>query len=446
MIKHFRNFGLTFLGVLALPMAGGAQSSGTSTADMDQLRRAMQIVQQIYVEEVSEGELIEAAIDGMLRDLDPHSVYLSPEDLTELTEGVSGNFGGLGIQIDMYQEVVRVIAPIDETPAFRAGLKAGDLITELDGEPIYGKSLTEAVNIMRGEIGTDITLRVVREASSESFDVTITRGTIPDTSVWSRIEGEDVAYVRISHFTARTGTELAEAIDKLLDRAAQPLAGLVLDLRSNPGGALTGAVAVADAFLDSGEIVSTRLRGGKVDERFQARRGDLTAGLPVVVLIDGGSASASEIVAAALQDHGRAVLMGQRTFGKGSVQQLYPLTSETGIKLTIARYYSPDGHAIQGVGLTPDIEVRNATLEYLDDEPAFREEDWDNALAAEGVEDAPEDTSPTDGLDDRPELGEAQRPEFDKTDEDGDGLTEQLLDYQLERALDLIKALSVLGS
>ena len=382
---------------------------------------------------------LRAAIDGMLRSLDPHSVYLSAEDLTDLTEGVSGNFGGLGIQIDLYQEVVRVIAPIDETPAFHAGLKAGDLITELDGDPVFGKSLTEAVSIMRGEIGTDITLRVVREKTNESFDITITRGIIPDTSVWSRIEGDDVGYIRISHFTARTEAELAETIGDLFDKSEQPLMGFVIDLRSNPGGALNGAIGVADTFLDGGEIVSTRVRGDLIDERFQAQPGDLADGLPIVVLIDGGSASASEIVAAALQDHGRAVIMGQTSFGKGSVQQLYPLTTDAGVKLTVARYYSPNGNAIQGIGLTPDIEVRNATLEFLDESPTFREEDLDNALDSN----TGEETSPTDDLDTRPELGEARRPEFEKTDVDEDGLTEQLLDYQLERALDLIRALSV---
>lgn len=427
------------LKLAALVYFGLSSAYAQTEADLGRFQQALQMVQQLYVEEVSESELIEAAIDGMLQDLDPHSAYLSPDDLQSLTEGVKGNFGGLGIQIDMYQDVVRVIAPIDGTPAFRAGLKAGDLITELNGEPVFGKSLNEAVNIMRGEIGTDITIRVFREFTEEAFELTITRGTIPETSVLSRVEGKNVGYIRISNFSARTGEELEETVAKLMTSEDEAISGFVLDLRSNPGGALSGAVAVADAFLNSGDIVTTQMRDGRVDQRFRAQRGDITGGLPVVVLIDGGSASASEIVAAALQDNGRAILMGQRSFGKGSVQQLYRLGQEAGIKLTIARYYSPSGQSIQGVGVTPDIEVRAATIEYLDGEPAYREEDLGNSLGAENTE----ETSPIDGLEDRPEIGEAVRPEFEETDEDGDGRVEQLLDYQLERALDLIEALSL---
>lgn len=457
-------FGVLGLGFFKTPSALAQSSQATAEAegeiDLQRLQQAIDIVQSIYVEDVSKTDLIESAIEGMLSDLDPHSAYLSPEALTALTEGVSGNFGGLGIQIDMFQDVVRVIAPIDNTPAFRAGLKAGDLITELDGEPVFGKTLDEAVNIMRGEIGTEITLRVVREATGESFDVTIERGTIPEISVLSRLEADNVGFIRISNFSARTGAELDEAVDGLIRDAQTPLAGFIIDLRNNPGGALSGAIAVSDAFLDAGQIVSTRKRDGQVDQNFSARRGDITAGLPLVVLIDGGSASASEIVAAALQANGRAIIMGQRSFGKGSVQEIYRLGPDAGLKLTVARYYSPDGTSIQGVGVIPDIEVRPATIEYLDSEPAYREENLGNALSGdtateeaetetkdEGEDEATEanakEPSPTHGLEDRPELGEAIRPEFETTDEDGDGLSEQLLDYPLERAIDLIQALSL---
>ena len=426
-----------------------AQSDDLDEATLqayDRFSEAIDRVRAFYVEEVDTATLIDSAIDGMLSDLDPHSAYLNPEALSALTQGVTGNFGGLGIQIDMYQDVVRVVAPIDGTPAFKAGLKAGDLITALDGEPVFGKSLEEAVNIMRGEIGTEITLRVVRESTNDSFDVTIERGTIPEISVLSRIEGDNVGYIRISNFSTRTGGELEEAVNELLITSETPLAGFILDLRSNPGGALRGSIEVADAFLDDGDIVTTRKRDGNVDDRFTARRGDITAGLPLVVLIDGGSASASEIVAAALQDHGRAIIMGQRSFGKGSVQEIYRVGADAGMKLTVARYFSPDGTSIQGVGVVPDIEVRPATIEYLDSEPAFREENLGNALDV--PEDAPEEedaSSPTDGLEDRPELDEAVRPEFDLVDEDGDGLQEQLLDYPLERAVDLIQALALAG-
>ena len=444
--------GLLAFGVFQLPFdfpfkgAAQAQSEASQeeTEAYNRFFEALDIVSAIYVEDVDTVTLIDAAIDGMLADLDPHSAYLTPEDLQELTQGVSGNFGGLGIQVDMYQEVVRVIAPIDGTPAFKAGLRAGDLITELDGDPVFGKSLTEAVNIMRGEIGTEITLRVVRESSGESFDVTIERGTIPEISVYHRLESDNVGYVRITNFSARTGRELEEAVIDLLTTAQEPLAGFILDLRSNPGGALSGSIEVADAFLEQGEIVSTRTRGDAVDQRFSARRGDIAAGLPLVVLIDGGSASASEIVAAALQDQGRAIIMGQRSFGKGSVQEILRLGPDAGIKLTTSRYYSPNGTSIQGVGVTPDIEVLPATIEYLDYEPAYREEDLSNALASE-TEASEEEASPTDGLEERPDIDEAVRPEFEVTDEDGDGLEEQLLDYPLERAIDLIQALALAG-
>ena len=424
----------------------------THDVTLQHLRQAMEIVQALYVEEVSQSDLIEAAIVGMLRDLDPHSIYLSPEAVESFAEGLSGNFGGLGIQIDLYQDVVRVIAPIDDTPAFRAGLKAGDLIVALDGEPVYGKSLNEAVSLMRGEIGTEISLRVVRDATGETFDVTIERAKIPDVSVLSRLEAGNVGFIRISNFTARTGEELVAVVEDLIGEAQTPLAGFVLDLRSNPGGVLASAVAVANTFLDTGDIVSTRKRDGNIDQTFVARRGDLIAGLPLVVLIDGGSASASEIVAAALQDNGRALIMGQRSFGKGSVQELYRLGPDSALKLTVARYYSPDGKAIQGVGVTPDIEVRPATLEYLDAEPAYREENLSQALSTEqGQEQADEardeaGESPSQGLDALPELGEAVRPEFEARDRDGDGLVEQVIDYPLERAVDLIQALSLVKS
>ena len=442
--------GALALGISHLPLdppfKGSAQAQSTPSQEeadaYDRFFKALDLVSGSYVEEVDRVTLIDAAIDGMLADLDPHSAYLTPDDLEALTQGVSGNFGGLGIQIDMYQDLVRVIAPIDGTPAFEAGLRAGDLITELDGDPVFGKSLIEAVNIMRGEIGTEITLRVVRESSGETFDVTIERGTIPEISVYHRIESGNVGYLRITNFSDRTGEELEEAVIDLLTGAQEPLAGFLLDLRSNPGGALAGSIAVADAFLESGEIVSTRTRGGVVGQRYSARPGDITAGLPLVVLIDGGSASASEIVAAALQDQGRAIIMGQVSFGKGSVQEIMRLGQDTGLKLTTARYYSPEGSAIQNVGVIPDIEVLPATIEYLDYEPAYREEDLSNALSSEAEPDE-EATSPSDGLEDRPDLNEAVRPEYETTDEDGDGLEEQLIDYPLERAIDLIQALAI---
>ena len=444
-------------GVLVLflfypPWQARAQTSLSSQETADALYRFQQAVQAVsayYVEEVDAVALIDAAIDGMVSDLDPHSGFLSKTALDELTQGVSGNFGGLGIQIDMFEEAVRVVAPIDNTPAFNAGLKAGDLIVALDGEPVFGKTLTEAVDIMRGEIGTPIELTVYRQSTEDRFDVTIRRGLIPEVSVYSRVEGENVGYLRISNFTGRTAGELGDAIVRVISEAPEPLAGFIVDLRSNPGGALRGAIEVSDTFLDSGEIVSTRGRGGALDQSWRARGGDLTAGLPLVVLIDGGSASASEIVAAALQDNGRAIIMGQRSFGKGSVQSLVDLEGGAGLKLTTSLYYSPNGTAIQGRGVDPDIEVRAATIEYLDEGNSLREEDYGNSLNAgqdadtDQESDASQDADPSEGLEDRPALDEAVRPEFEAEDTDGDGLQEQLLDYQLERAIDLIQALSL---
>ena len=443
--------GAVLLALANPPWQATAQSGVADQETLEafeRFQRAVQSVNFYYVDEVSASDLIDSAIDGMLSDLDPHSGFLNAESMTSLTEGVSGNFGGLGIQIDLFESVVRVIAPIDGTPAYKAGLKAGDLITALDGEPIYGKSLDEAIDIMRGEIGTEITLTVFRQATDEGFDVTIKRGLIPEVSVLSRIEADNVGYLRISNFSGRTGEELEEAITKVLTDAEGPIAGFVLDLRSNPGGALQGSVDVVDAFLDEGEIVSTRSRGGQVDSRYSARRGDFTAGLPLVVLIDGGSASASEIVAAALQDHQRAIIMGQRSFGKGSVQNIVPLSDETGMKLTTALYYSPAGTSIQGVGVVPDIEVRPATIEYLDSEPSYREENLSNSIERDTsnqteAEQDGEEAKPTDDLEDKPELGEAVKPEYEAEDSDGDGLSEQLLDYPLERAVDLIQALAL---
>ena len=432
--------GVLVLFIFYPPWRAQAQISFNDQETADAFFRFQQAVQAVsvyYVEEVDPVELINAAIDGMVSDLDPHSGFLSEQALDELTQGVSGNFGGLGIQIDMFEEAVRVVAPIDNTPAYQAGLKAGDLILALDGEPVYGKTLSEAVDIMRGEIGTSIQLTIYRQATEERFDVVISRDLIPEISVYSRLESENVGYLRISNFTSRTARELGEGIAKLISGAEQPLAGFILDLRSNPGGALRGAIDVSDTFLDSGQIVSTRIRNGELDQVWSARGGDLIAGLPLVVLIDGGSASASEIVAAALQDNSRAIIMGQRSFGKGSVQRLVDLEGGAGLKLTTSLYYSPNGTAIQGLGVIPDIEVRAATIEYLDEGPSLREENYSNSLNADTQSD------PTEGLEDRPAIDEAVRPEFELEDTDGDGLAEQLLDYQLERAIDLIQALSM---
>lgn len=379
-----------------------------------------------YVEPPSEEEMIEAAITGMLAALDPHSSYLNAKNYKEMQVNTRGEFGGLGIQVTMEAGFVKVISPIDDTPAFRAGIESGDIITHLDGESVQGLTLAQAVDKMRGKVGSDIRITVVREGR-EPFDVTITRSVIKITSVRSHAEGK-VGYVRITSFNEQTDKGLERAIKKLKDEIGKDIQGYVLDLRNNPGGLLDQAIAVSDAFLDRGEIVSTRSRKPEDTQRFNAREGDLAEGLPVVVLINGGSASASEIVAGALQDHRRAVLLGTKSFGKGSVQTIMPLSGSGAMRLTTARYYTPSGRSIQAKGVEPDIVVKPAKYEEIKAErPRRSEADLRGALD-------------TDKKDDKAEPG--------KTPEDGaakPGESAEAQDYQLARALDLIRGLAIMN-
>ncbi|WJW75551.1 S41 family peptidase [Thiohalobacter sp. IOR34] len=322
-----------------------------------------------YVEPVEDKQLLENAIRGMLSGLDPHSAYLDPEQFRELQVGTSGEFGGLGIEVGMEDGFVKVIAPIDDTPAQRAGVQAGDLIIRLDDTPVKGMSLNDAVKIMRGKPGTDITLTIVREGEEKPLKITITRAIIKVRSVKSRVLEPGFGYVRISQFQAKTADGLLRAINKLQKEEGQ-LKGLVLDLRNNPGGVLNGAVSVSDAFLDKGLIVYTEGRVADSRLRFNATPGDVLKGAPLVVLVNQGSASASEIVAGALQDHKRAILVGKQTFGKGSVQTIIPLSGGTAVKLTTARYYTPSGRSIQAEGIKPDIELENVRVAAV--ESAFK--------------------------------------------------------------------------
>lgn len=375
-----------------------------------------------YVEPPSEEEMIEAAITGMLSSLDPHSSFLNADRFQDMQVNTRGEFGGLGIQVTMEGGYVKVISPIDDTPAFRAGVEAGDIITHLDGESVQGLTLTEAVDRMRGKVGSDIRITIVREGR-EPFDVSITRSVIKITSVRSRAEG-NVGYVRITSFNEQTESGLKRAVEKLRDEIGDDFQGLVLDLRNNPGGLLDQAVAVSDAFLNRGEIVSTRSRKPEDTTRFNAREGDLVDGMPVVVLINGGSASASEIVAGALQDHRRAVVLGTKSFGKGSVQTIMPLSGNGAMRLTTARYYTPSGRSIQAKGVDPDIIVNPARLEEIASNGRQRTEaDLRGALDT--------DETPAPDAD-----GEAEA-----TDEDAE--TPQ--DYQLSRALDLIRGISIMA-
>ena len=371
-----------------------------------------------YVEEVSDKQLIEAAINGMLTSLDPHSSYLDEKDFKYMNEQTSGKFGGLGIEITMEQGVVKIVSPIDDTPAFKAGLKPGDYITHIDGETIIGMSLNEAVDKMRGKPGTKVKL-TIRRINEKPFDVTLKREEIKTQSVKTDIKDDDVFYIRIGSFSEDVDTDIKKAFEKAQKNRKEPLKGIVLDVRNNPGGLLDQAVAVSSLFLDQGEVVSTRARNEEDTLRYSAKGKDITNGMPIVVIINNGSASASEIVAGALQDHKRAVIIGEKSFGKGSVQTVVPLGDYGAMRLTTAKYYTPSGRSIQATGIEPDIVVHPAKVEEFTNEYGFSEAEYTNALENETVKD--------------------DKDKKDKKDEDKDWR----LDYQLSRAVDLVKALSV---
>jgi carboxyl-terminal processing protease len=326
-------------------------------------------IKQDYVIDVSDDDLLKYAIQGMLAGLDPHSSFLDAESFRDIRIGTSGQFGGLGIEVGMEDGFIKVISPIDDTPAKAAGVQAGDLIIRLDDTPVKGMTLNEAVKLMRGEPGEDIILTIVREGRDQPLKITVTRAIIKVKSVRSRILEEGYGYIRVSQFRARTGENLVAAANKLKESSGGKLKGMVLDLRNNPGGVLNGAVEVSDAFLDEGLIVYTEGRIADSKLSFSATAGDVIDGAPLVVLVNGGSASASEIVAGALQDHTRALVIGSPTFGKGSVQTIMPIGEETALKLTTARYYTPNGRSIQAEGIVPDIalgRVRLAAIEGQD--------------------------------------------------------------------------------
>ena len=344
---------------------GSSEAAASSSIPLDDIRTFSEVfgkIKEHYVEPVTDKQLIENAIRGMLSGLDPHSSYLDKEGYQDLKVSTTGEFGGLGIVVGMEEGFVKVISPIDDTPAAKAGIKAGDIIIRLDEKPVKGMSLDDAVKMMRGAPGTKIELTILRESKDKPFTVTLTRDKIHVTSVKQRTLENGFGYVRISQFQDRTGEELRKAITKLKSENKNGLKGVVLDLRNNPGGLLEQAVEVSDAFLTKGKIVSIKGRGGNNASTRNATPNDLINGAPMVVLVNGGSASASEIVAGALQDHKRAVLMGTRTFGKGSVQTVVPISNDTAIKLTTARYYTPSDRSIQAEGIEPDIVLDNLKL------------------------------------------------------------------------------------
>ncbi len=376
-----------------------------------------------YVEAVEDKKLIMDAIQGMLSGLDPHSTFLDAENFKDVRVDTEGQFGGLGIEVTMENGFVKVVAPIEDTPAARAGLKSGDLIIRLDDKAVKGMTLNEAVRLMRGKPGSDITLTVVREGGAKPLKFTLTRAVIKIQSVKSRLLEPGYGYVRITQFQVTTEKGLADAIKKLRAENKSDLRGLVLDLRNNPGGVLNAALAVSDAFLDKGVIVSTDGRAGDSKSSYQAKPGDLMNGAPIVVLVNGGSASASEIVAGALQDHKRAVIMGTKTFGKGSVQTIVPLGNGSALKLTTARYFTPNKRSIQASGIVPDIVTEEAKITKSDGPERLREADLARHL----------------------EGGEAPKPEAadDKKAKDADKSASAVgEDYQLQEALNLLKGIS----
>ncbi|WP_317932427.1 S41 family peptidase [Halioxenophilus sp. WMMB6] len=378
--------------LLVFATTSWAQTSSEDDAaqlPLDDLRTFTKVYYQIrstYVEEISDRELLEYAIKGMLSELDPHSNYLDASSFDDLQVNTTGEFGGLGIEVGMENGFVKVISPIDDTPASRAGLQAGDLIITLDGKPVKGMSLNDAIELMRGPVGSEIDITVVRDGVDQPFDVTLVRDTIKVRSVRSRMLEPGYAYLRIAQFQLKTGEDMVDELNKL--KAKNPnLKGVVLDLRNNPGGILQASVKVADAFLEDGLVVYTKGRVENADVEYRATPGDEINGMPLVVLINGGSASASEIVAGALQDHGRAVIMGTDSFGKGSVQTVIPISEDRAIKLTTALYFTPNGRSIQAQGIVPDITVERAQITNLETPEALTEADLrgrlDNANGGE---------------------------------------------------------------
>ena len=341
-----------------------------------------------YVDKPDDNKLIESAINGMLAGLDPHSSYMDSKSFRAMQTQVSGRFGGLGMEVNMEDGLVKVVAPIDDTPAHRAGIMANDMITHVDDEPVLGLTLNQAVEKMRGPANTKVKLRIMRKGADAPIEMSLTRDVIQVRAVRSNLNGEDIGYIRITQFTGQTTTGLRRALSDLDNQAGNKLKGYVLDLRNNPGGLLDQSISVSDAFLEKGEIVSTRGRNAEETQRFNVRAGDLTKGKPVIVLINGGSASASEIVAGALQDHKRATIIGTRSFGKGSVQTIIPLGSGNGaLRLTTARYYTPSGRSIQAKGIVPDIEVLQDVPEELKARIATRgEASLRGHLGADGQE------------------------------------------------------------
>jgi carboxyl-terminal processing protease len=428
-----------------LPLQAGAADQPQNQApaansetykQLDLFGEVFERVRSDYVEPVTDQQLIEAAINGMLSALDPHSSYMNPKSYGDMQAQVQGEFGGLGIEVTMENGLVKVVSPIDDTPAAKAGLKPGDLIVAIDGEPVAGMSLNDAVEKMRGPVNSDIKL-VIRRGNAQPFSITLKRAIIKVQSVKSQLVGNDIGYIRITSFNEQADSGVHAAMKSLKAKAGDKLAGIVLDLRNNPGGLLDQAISVSNDFLDKGEIVSTRGRHPEDAQRYDAKPGgDLTKGLPMVVLINGGSASASEIVAGALQDHHRAVLLGTSSFGKGSVQTIIQLPGHGAIRLTTARYYTPSGRSIQAKGIDPDITVEPAKIEKIATGQTTHEADLKGALTNTdpgAANSSPSPAAPSD--DDSAAPADSSNPStFGSAD-----------DYQLARAVDMLRGVTLFG-
>lgn len=397
-----------------------AETSDADTYEMLNLfGEVMERAKNTYVEDVDDKKLIESAINGMLVSLDPHSSYLDAQSFKYMNEQTKGKFGGLGIEVTMEQGVVKVVSPIDDTPASKAGLKPGDYITNIDGENVIGMSLNDAVDKMRGKVGSKVKL-TIRRINEKPFDVTLKREEVKIQSVKSEVKDGDVAYIRITSFSEDTDKMVEKALRKAQKETKNGLKGIVLDVRNNPGGLLDQAVNISDLFLQQGEIVSTRSRNEEDTIRYTAKKGDIAENLPIVVLINDGSASASEIVAGALQDHKRAIILGEKSFGKGSVQTVVPLGQYGAMRLTTARYYTPSGRSIQAKGIEPDVLVHPAKVEEIESSFGLSEAEYSNALK-----------------NDNSEVKKDQKTETNN---------DWRKDYQLSRAVDLVKALGIYNS
>ena len=411
--------------VFAQEILEGEAKVVPSRLPLEELRAFAEIFERIrtsYVETVDDKTLLENAIHGMLSGLDPHSSYLGAEDFEELRNNTSGKFGGLGIEVGIEDGFIKVVSPIDDTPAQKAGILAGDVIIKIDSTPVKGIGLTNAIDKMRGEPGSKIDLTILREGENKPLEISLNRAEIKITSVKSRLIDGTYGYVRITQFQENTGADIHNALEKLVDESKQLLSGVVLDLRNNPGGVLDAAVAVSDVFISEGLIVYTQGRVSSADVRYTATVDTIMPDLPLVVLINAGSASASEIVAGALQDHKRAVIMGTQSFGKGSVQTVLPLNGEHALKLTTARYFTPNGRSIQAKGITPDIEIEQGQFTAASEAGYYKEADLEGHLSSEN---------------------ETNKNSRQQQTNDKSGLQK---DFQLKQALTVLKGMNILNS